>query len=245
MGKSVLRIAEVAFLLTAFIVFSSGCACFKEAAIEEEPPMEKEVAVVADSDGDGVPDELDRCPDTPKDVEVDSQGCPPDTDGDGVFDYMDKCPGTPKGVAVDTKGCPLDTDKDGIYDYMDKCWNTPMGAEVDEKGCWDIGNVLFDTDKHDIKSQYYSILDEVVTVMKNNPSLTLEVEGHTDNIGSAKYNQNLSMERAISVVGYLVSKGIDKLRLQGSGYGPSKPAASNDTAEGRAQNRRVELKPIR
>ncbi len=88
-----------------------------------------------DSDGDGVPDYLDKCPATPKGVTVDSHGCPVDTDGDGVADYLDKCPGTPKGVRVDADGCPVDSDGDGVPDYLDKCPGTPMGVPVDAQGC--------------------------------------------------------------------------------------------------------------
>ena len=95
-----------------------------------------------DSDGDGVPDYKDKCPDTPKGVKVDEKGCALDSDGDGVPDYKDKCPDTPKGVKVDEKGCPLDTDGDGVPDYMDKCPDTPKGTKVDKKGCPLVGEKL-------------------------------------------------------------------------------------------------------
>ena len=88
-----------------------------------------------DSDGDGVPDKLDKCPNTPKGVKVDANGCPLDTDGDGVPDYLDKCPNTPRKAKVDTNGCPLDSDGDGVADYKDKCPNTPKGIKVDKTGC--------------------------------------------------------------------------------------------------------------
>jgi len=88
-----------------------------------------------DADGDGVPDHLDQCPDTPKGVEVDAVGCPVDSDGDGVPDYLDKCPGTQRGVEVDPNGCPVDADGDGVPDYLDKCPGTPRGVKVDAKGC--------------------------------------------------------------------------------------------------------------
>ncbi len=88
-----------------------------------------------DSDNDGVPDYLDKCPNTPKGVAVDKDGCPLDSDGDGVPDYRDVCPNTPKGVKVDELGCPLDSDGDGVPDYKDKCPNTPPGVQVDENGC--------------------------------------------------------------------------------------------------------------
>jgi OOP family OmpA-OmpF porin len=88
-----------------------------------------------DSDGDGVTDNLDQCPNTPMGAPVDTKGCPLDSDGDGVFDYLDQCPGTPAGAAVDSKGCPLDSDGDGVFDYLDQCPDTPAGAPVDSKGC--------------------------------------------------------------------------------------------------------------
>ena len=88
-----------------------------------------------DDDADGVPNHLDKCPNTPKGVKVDAKGCPLDTDGDGVPDYLDKCPGTPKGVEVDAKGCPIDSDGDGVPDKTDKCPNTPKGVKVDKHGC--------------------------------------------------------------------------------------------------------------
>jgi hypothetical protein len=100
--------------------------------------MEKfvqDVLLHPDSDGDGVPDHLDKCPDTPRGVAVDSVGCPLDSDGDGVPDYLDKCPNTPSGVKVDATGCPLDSDGDGVPDYLDKCPNTPSGVKVDATGC--------------------------------------------------------------------------------------------------------------
>jgi OOP family OmpA-OmpF porin len=88
-----------------------------------------------DGDKDGVPDYLDRCPDTPTGVQVDAEGCPVDSDNDGVADYLDKCPNTPKNIKVDRNGCPVDTDGDGVADYLDKCPDTPKDVKVDEEGC--------------------------------------------------------------------------------------------------------------
>ena len=202
------------------------------------------VAKPLDSDGDGVTDDLDRCPDTPTGIKVDAQGCPIDTDGDGIYDYLDKCPGTPKGVRVDLKGCPVDSDGDGVYDYLDQCPGTPVGARVNAKGCWVLEGVDFDTDKWEIKPEDYVILDEVAAVLKRNPTLRVEIEGHTDNRGSEVYNKKLSEKRAEAVKNYFMNKGIEAKRLSAAGYGFSRPVASNDRREGRAQNRRVELTPI-
>jgi OOP family OmpA-OmpF porin len=197
-----------------------------------------------DSDGDGVADYLDKCPNTPKGVQVDEKGCPIDSDGDGVADYLDKCPNTPRGVQVDKNGCALDTDGDGIPDYLDKCPNTPKGAKVNDRGCWILKGLSFDTAKWDIKPSQYPILDDVVRILKRNPSLRIEIQGHTDNRGAAEYNRKLSEKRAQAVMEYLLKKGISSARLTAAGYGFSRPVATNTTAAGRAKNRRVELKPL-
>lgn len=244
-GKAVMegiaKLSGCGFSVNADNIFSSNAmADFVEKVFLSKAAPAKPL----DSDGDGVIDDLDRCPGTPKGVKVDAKGCPLDTDGDGVPDYLDKCPDTPKGVKVDSVGCPLDTDGDGVPDYLDKCPGTPVGATVDKRGCWVIKGVQFDTAKWDIKPQAYPSLDEVVTILKKNPSLKLEIQGHTDNRGAPKYNQSLSEKRANAVMEYFVGKGVEQSRLSAKGYGLTKPAASNDSAAGRAQNRRVELKPI-
>ena len=204
------------------------------------------VEVLLDSDGDGVVDEADKCPNTPRGITVDARGCPPDSDGDGVPDYLDQCPGTPPGVAVDNSGCPFDSDGDGVADHLDKCPNTPKGATVNEAGCWSLqATALYDSNSSYIRTEAYPLLDEVASILEKNPEMAVEVQGHTDNRGTAKYNQWLSEKRAEKVKDYLVSKGIDPSRLEAKGYGLTQPVASNATEEGRAQNRRVELKRLR
>jgi len=199
-----------------------------------------------DSDGDGVTDDLDQCPNTPRGVKVDARGCPLDSDGDGVPDNLDKCPDTPKGVKVDTQGCPLDTDGDGVPDYLDECPDTPKGATVNRVGCWALkGVVLFDVNKSDLKPAAYPLLDETVTIMKKNPDITGFIEGHTDSTGSEAYNQQLSEKRARAVEAYIESHGIDPARFSVKGYGETKPIAPNDTPAGRQENRRVELRRTR
>jgi OOP family OmpA-OmpF porin len=91
--------------------------------------------VVLDSDGDGVLDKDDLCPNTPRGVIVDETGCPVDSDGDGVPDGIDACPNTPRGATVDERGCPMDSDNDGVPDGIDQCPNTPAGTQVDDRGC--------------------------------------------------------------------------------------------------------------
>ena len=201
------------------------------------------VAAPLDSDGDGVVDEADKCPNTPRGMEVDAQGCPLDSDGDGVIDSADKCPNTPPGVAVDSSGCPPDSDGDGVPDYLDQCPGTPVGATVNEVGCWSLkATMLFDSNSSYIKKDAYPLLDEVATILEKNPQMKVEIQGYADNTGTPQYNQWLSERRAKRVMDYLVSKGINPERLQAKGYGSTRPVASNATEEGRAQNRRVELR---
>jgi OOP family OmpA-OmpF porin len=206
---------------------------------------------VMDSDGDGVPDNIDQCPGTPAGAPVDDKGCPLYSDGDGVPDYLDKCPGTPSGVKVDSDGCPVDSDGDGVPDYLDKCPGTPAGMKVNADGCPPGGdtlaivtNVNFDFDSSKIRSDSAQKLDRVILILQDNPDVRVRVEGHTDSTGPEKYNMDLSYRRAESVKNYLVGKGIDANRLSVVGYGESKPLVSNKTSAGRAVNRRVEFKVL-
>ena len=233
------------YLATSMVVKDSDCDGVPD-DIDECPGTPLGVKVDSrgcplDTDRDGVPDYIDECPGTPLGVKVDSRGCPLDSDGDGVPDYIDECPGTPLGVKVDSRGCPLDSDGDGVPDYKDQCPGTPKGAIVDERGCWVIADTLFDYDKYKIKTKYYPVLNNVVSVLKRNPSLKIEIQGHTCNMGTAAYNQKLSDNRANSVMNYLIKKGIEERRLSAKGYGLTRPKASNKTEAGRILNRRVEL----
>lgn len=198
-----------------------------------------------DSDGDGVMDDIDQCPNTPKGFPVDAKGCPLDSDGDGVVDALDKCPGTPHGVTVDKDGCPADSDGDGVLDYQDKCPGTPTGAYVNQTGCWVLENLHFDTNKAVIKSVDFQNLDNVLTVLTKNPNLNVEVQGHTDSVGSRKHNMILSEKRANAVKAYLIGKKISPKRISTKGYGFDRPATENTTVQGRAMNRRVQLDPVK
>jgi OOP family OmpA-OmpF porin len=205
------------------------------------PPEEPE----SDADNDGVIDTADRCPDTPQGVSVDSKGCPLDSDDDGVPDYKDKCPKTPSAVSVDSNGCPSDSDRDGVSDNRDRCPDTPKGAPVNDQGCWVLENLRFDKNKSAIKSDMQPVLDEALEVLRKNDDVHIEIQGHTDSSGPAEYNMKLSRQRAQSVMDYFVGKGISSARLTAKGFGETEPLAPNDTAKGRAVNRRVQLKPVK
>lgn len=203
--------------------------------------------VPGDADGDGVNDDLDACPGTPPATAVDSRGCERDSDGDGVIDADDQCPGTPPGVSVDSRGCAPDTDGDGVPDYRDDCPATAAGAQVDERGCehklaqpvsFDL-TVQFAFNSAEITGVAFQEMLGLLRFLREHPSTSAVIEGHTDSRGEADYNQQLSERRAQAVVEALSNSGIGRDRLTARGYGESKPVASNETEDGRAQNRRV------
>jgi OOP family OmpA-OmpF porin len=201
---------------------------------------------VIDSDGDGVADGLDECPGTPAGEAVDARGCEQDSDGDGVADRLDQCPGTPAGAAVDAKGCELDADGDGVVDRLDECPNTAAGTAVDNSGCalpttYELEGVNFEHDSATLTGDSTATLDAAVEIMTRHSDLVVEIAGHTDSRGSDDYNQGLSERRAEAVRDYLVSHGVDAGNTSVKGYGESSPVADNDTEDGRAANRRVEL----
>lgn len=139
---------------------------------------------------------------------------------------------------------PRDSDGDGVMDGEDRCPRTPRGAEVDRRGCWVIAGLNFDTDRAEIKSEFRPRLDRVVKVLQQNPEVRIRVDGHTDDTGSADYNQQLSERRAVAVADYLTSRGIAESRVRSKGFGESKPAVPNDSRENRYRNRRTELSVI-
>jgi OOP family OmpA-OmpF porin len=164
----------------------------------------------------------------------------------GMADFVEmifldeKLASAPKAPVVSIK---KDSDNDGVYDGDDKCPGTPIGAAVNAVGCWTLDNVLFDFDKSIIKSMAYPILDDVVAIMKKNPGMSVQLNGHCDNVGTPEYNLDLSLRRANAVRDYLVRKEILWKRLETQGYGFTQPVALNGTSSGREMNRRVELDP--
>ncbi len=226
------------FILSAGLSIPFGYKS-KPAPIDNEP---KPVSKPKDSDKDGVVDIDDLCPDTPLGIKVGSDGCPFDSDKDGVYDYQDKCPATPKEAMVDENGCCLDSDNDGVPDFKDKCPDTPEGFQVDQHGCPLIYNFMinFDYNSAKIKTEYLAKIKEFAEFMKKNRPYKAEIQGHTDNIGSKKYNKKLSLQRAKSVYDMLIKLGVEANRLTYVGFGEEKPIADNNTENGRAKNRRVE-----
>lgn len=197
---------------------------------------------IPDTDGDGVNDDDDRCPNQKGLAKY--NGCPiPDTDGDGVNDEEDKCPNE-KGVAR-YGGCPIpDTDGDGINDEEDRCPTVKGVASM--RGCpaiekFEAHEVTFSSGSSTLTSKGKAELDLVVAYLKGNADLKVSLDGHTDNTGSDKVNDELSAKRALAALNYIASKGISKDRLMSKGHGSKMPVADNSTADGRQKNRRVEI----
>jgi outer membrane protein OmpA-like peptidoglycan-associated protein len=221
--------------------------CPKDAGTKENkgcPSKEKAV----DSDDDGVIDSEDKCPDIKG--RPSAMGCP-DVDNDGIADGDDKCP-TKAGLKV-YNGCP-DTDGDGIDDSRDKCPNT--AGTVANDGCPEIKKedrktldvamqaVQFETGSAVLKSESYTVLNQIADILSRYPDFNMVINGHTDNVGSAVANQTLSEKRAKACHDYLLKKGIDADRMTHEGFGESRPISTNETERGRMLNRRVEFNMI-
>lgn len=213
--------------------------------------MEKIRKNMKDDDNDGVPNYLDNEADTPEGNIVDSHGVTDpnrmDTDRDGIPDAFDACP--EEEGKFSTNGCP-DGDNDGVADKDDKCPTTP--GSIASEGCPQSSGskvnlnpapeaIYFDLGHAELKKGETSKLDQLVQIMKNNPSYTLVIKGHADKTGGFELNQNLSKDRATSVLNYLIKQGVDPARLQTVAYGSSFPATEDSSKSGRAKNRRVEF----
>jgi outer membrane protein OmpA-like peptidoglycan-associated protein len=223
-----------------------------------------------DSDGDGVPDKKDKCPNTPRDIFVDEHGCPIDTDGDGVIDHLDECPTEP-GL-TSTNGCP-DEDKDGIPDKDDACPDKkgtkanngcpdPESGKADAKEtdpskmtaaeAIESGNtrvldikvkpVYFVVDRSNLTSFSKNKIANLVEMLLKNPVYLVRLWGYTDDLASDEYNQKLSEKRAESVMRFMTSMGFDRSRIVATnGMGEANPAAPNNSEQNRKLNRRVEF----
>ena len=155
--------------------------------------------------------------------------------------------GTSNEVAGPAEG-PVDTDGDSIADVDDSCPDTDEQALVDDTGCevrmGAVDGLNFGPDEVTLSDGAEQVIDRYIEVLNRYPEITVTVEGHTDNRGSAESNLELSKERVVSVVRYMVSNGINPDRIKPYGYGESRPRAANATAEGREQNRRIEINVI-
>ncbi len=216
-----------------------------------------------DSDSDGVFDGIDQCDATPIGATVSIEGCPSDADGDGVFDGIDVANDTPAGALVDAEGRHYDTDGDGIFDGLDLCNDTPQGAGIDETGCADdpveerllrgelivVQEIEFEPGTDEIEPLSFHHVNKIARLVEQwtgneDQPLRIEIGVHTDGIGAAETNQALSQERAEALRVYLLENyfGTGANNLLSRGYGESLPIANDMTPEGRATNRRLEIR---
>ncbi|MEZ4984910.1 MAG: DUF6089 family protein [Saprospiraceae bacterium] len=208
-------------------------------------PAKEGLSGCPDSDGDGVADFKDRCPHLPG--TFDGNGCPfLDDDLDGIVNEEDQCPNEAGSLTL--RGCP-DTDADGIADHEDKCPTLP--GDIAATGCPSVGEnlrqqlaaitqaVQFETGSDQLKSGSQQKLDELVVILAENEWFNLHIAGHTDSQGNDNANLRLSESRAKACYDYLIKQGVPPVRMNHKGYGESQPIASNATAAGRKQNRRV------
>lgn len=220
--------------------------------LTDECPDVKGVAAFngcPDSDNDGIADKNDKCPQVAGTARY--GGCPvPDSDADGVNDEDDKCPQV--AGTVKYNGCPVpDSDGDGVNDEDDRC--PKVAGTIANRGCPEVRGevkkrlsfaakaIQFETGKAIIRKQSFGLLDEIVGILNEYADYTMTIDGHTDNTGKPAKNLELSKARAQAVKDYFTAKGIDAGRLQADGHGDTQPKASNKTAKGRAENRRVEM----
>lgn len=252
----------------------SGTEVFVEPRAPEPQAQEpQEDPAPSDSDGDGVTDDADRCPGTPAGAAVGADGCPPpvveeelapieeepvpepDADSDGIPDSLDRCPGTAVGEEVDSEGCSLtrDSDGDGVVDSRDRCEGSAQGTRVDSTGCPTLfaeGETritlhnAFRPGTWDLTPDARAKLDGIAQTLIANPSIRIAIAGYTDSSGTERRNVWLSQTRADAVKLYLRQNGVPRERMTARGYGPADPVASNDTAGGRALNRRIELRKL-
>ncbi len=225
----------------------------------------------ADTDSDGIGDNHDQCILEPEDKDgyLDDDGCPDiDNDLDGIIDSADHsidgkkdCKNEPEDYDgyEDEDGCPdPDNDGDGVADVFDFCPNTPGVNGGDKPGCPKKNSnivitktqilitqqIQFQFNRAIIRPISFKILDEVVDALKDHPEINLEIQGHTDNVGSAGYNKILSQQRANSVMKYFIMKGVAHTRLTAKGYGMEQPMVPNTTPENRELNRRVQFNRV-
>lgn len=204
-----------------------------------------------DTDLDGVPNGLDDCPGTPAEARrrVDIHGCPVDSDFDGVPDFADECAFNAVGAIVGANGCPIDSDNDGVPDGLDDCPYTLPAVEVDGHGCIDLSmlsepmviNIDYTPGSFEVDPHNRKRIERLAGLLNFVTDIRLDINGYTDNIGRPAANRTLSEKRANRVKGILVAMGIADDRIKAFGRGETNFVASNQTADGRARNRRIEI----
>ena len=201
---------------------------------------------IPDTDGDGINDDKDQCPNSAKNIPIDETGCMVDFDKDGIGDLNDQCIGTLTGAITDSKGCEIDSDHDGVTNSKDLCNNTAKNTIINIVGCKKderlvLKGVNFASASDTLLPKSLQQLETIVTTLKHHPKINIEVIGHTDNKGKKALNLALSHRRATMVKNYFIRKGLNKDHITAVGYGESQPISSNQTEQGRNDNRRVEL----
>ena len=213
---------------------------------------------MVDLDHDGVPDRIDRCDNTPLGAVVDEWGCPIDTDKDGVYDGLDKCPDTPRGEKVNKDGCSADqlsamsrstTEANPTPPPPPEPTPAPPVSETErqlvEGGKIRLENVYFETNSAKLLPESEATLNEVGSVLEKFADLKLEVQGHSDSRGPAKYNLKLSQSRAESVRQYLLDHfHLRDENLVAKGYGETQLEVKERNDEDRQRNRRVVIKVL-
>ena len=219
---------------------------------EEAGPKENKGCPWGDKDGDGVKDNVDKCPEIAGPIE--NNGCPwLDSDGDGVHDGIDAC--KDQAGPIENKGCPWgDKDSDGVTDNIDECPMTK--GPIENKGCpiveekvkeqitKAVDNLEFENNSDKIIATSYPALDVLIILLTEKSDWSLNLAGHTDNVGNDEFNMGLSKRRAESIKAYFVAKGINASRITTEFFGETKPIDTNDTQVGRKKNRRVEMKMV-
>ncbi|MCC6652139.1 MAG: OmpA family protein [Candidatus Eisenbacteria bacterium] len=207
-----------------------------------EPPVAAAVAP-ADSDGDGVVDSADRCPNTPKGTSVDASGCPNDSDGDGVIDSRDKCPGTPRGVSVNADGCSA-AQLAALTPPPPAPAPSRVEQELAARAEIRLENVYFETGSAKLAPESSAPLNEAGAALAKFPNLKIEVEGHTDARGSEAFNLRLSQARAESVRQYLLDNSkLSPSQVTAKGYGEAGTTLTTD-ADQLKRDRRVVLRVL-
>jgi len=237
--------------MLAFLGLTISCVSANDKGHQLIQPVSIETNVLEtqttfkDLDNDGVTDAQDNCKDTPLGIKVDNVGCKllEDDDKDGISNRDDKCPNTPEGATVNETGCPPDADKDGVMDSMDECPDTSNDFIVDTVGCPQTAvlKINFKSAQAVVLKDSISKIQEFADFLNENVGYQAIIYGYTDSINTQGNNKKLSQQRANAVMEILINNGVKLTRLTAIGMGSKNPIADNETLEGRAKNRRIEV----